>query len=252
MSLLRHRLRAESALTPALEPVPGNQHTCITRLDSTACSASCRAGRQRMGKGECSVGNGVGWRAELDFSGETHHRKAGLILQKTYFLCQIACNFMTHHQGQMTTFIKYSLNPECSHTQNSNSWRIHPLDLLLQLFLPFCLSTGKVMLKSIYFLMSPLSRSAQLMQGFLKQVESVWWIKCEHSGNSTPTRPQGLAPESVCDIGYKQLYTPSVLCIFLYLLTKLSIFKEKWRNKKSPFFAIAPHGKYHLSRPNCF
>lgn len=96
--------------------------------------------------------------------------------------------------------------------KTATSWRIHPLDLLLQLFLPFCLSNGKVMLKSIYFLMSPLSRSAQLMQGFLKQVESAWWIKCEHSGNTTPTRLQGLALESVCDIGYKQLYTPSVLC----------------------------------------
>lgn len=66
------------------------------------------------------MGNGVGWRAELDFSGETHHHKSGLILKKTYFLCQIACNFMTHHQGQMTIFIKYSLNPECSYTQKSN------------------------------------------------------------------------------------------------------------------------------------
>lgn len=67
------------------------------------------------------------------------------------------------------------------------------------------------------------------MQGFLKQVESLWWIKREYSGNSAPVRVQGLALKWACDIGKKQLSTPSVLCrgVFRYLLTKLLIFKEK-------------------------
>lgn len=94
------------------------------------------------------------------------------------------------------------------------------------------------------------------MQGALKQVESVWWIKRKYSGNSAPVRLQGLALKWVCDIGKKQLSTPSVLCrgVFLYLRTKLSISKEKWRNKKKKksLFPVAPHDKFHSPHPNCF
>jgi len=68
------------------------------------------------------MGNGVRWGAELKYSDEEtqHHRKSGLIWKKTCFFRHIACNFMTHHWGQMPIFLKYSLNPVCSHTQNSN------------------------------------------------------------------------------------------------------------------------------------
>ena len=124
MSLLRERRRTESALIPTLGPVLGNQHACATRPTSTARAASCHACRQRMGKGDESTpwGIGSGGRAELDYYDEEtqHHSKSSLIHKKTCFFCQIACNFMTHHQGQMPIFLNYSLNPVCSHTQNSN------------------------------------------------------------------------------------------------------------------------------------
>lgn len=33
--------------------------------------------------------------------------------------CQIACNFMMHHQGQTPTFLQHSLNPARSHAPSS-------------------------------------------------------------------------------------------------------------------------------------
>lgn len=243
MSLLRKRLRAEPALIPALGPVPGNQHTCVTWPNSTAHSASCPAGRQRMGRGDESALWGMGSGGGLSWTSMEKHIIASLASYSRKLIFSAKLPVTSWHiikdKWQYLSSTLWIQNVATHKT--ATSWRAHPLDLLLQLFLPFCLSNGKVMLKSIYFLMPPpLSRSAQLMQGFLKQVESMWWIKCEHSGNSAPTRLQSLALESVCDTGYKQLYTPSVLCrgVFLYLLTKLSIFKEKWRNKRNVPFLL--------------
>ena len=236
MSLLRKRLRTESALTPAL--------ACAIWPTSTARAASCPACRQRLGKGDESTlwgmgsGGGLSWSTPMKkhniiespaWYGRKHVSSATLPVT-SWHITGDKCQYFSS-----THWIQYVATHK-----TATSWRVHPLHLLLQFLLPFCLSMAsdrQVTVKSFYLLMSPPSRSAQLMQGFLKQVESVWWIKHEYSGNSAPVRLKGLALKWVCDIGKKQLSTSSVLCrgIFLHLLTKLLIFKKKQRKKNVPF-----------------
>lgn len=93
MSLLRERLRTESALirvSAALGPVLGNQHVCATRPTSTARAVSCPAGRQKMGKGGESTlwgtgsGGGLSWTKNYNEEAQ-HHSKSSLIHNKTFF-----------------------------------------------------------------------------------------------------------------------------------------------------------------------
>lgn len=159
MSLLRARLRTESALIPALGPVLGNPHTCATRPASTARAASCPACRQRMGKGDEGTlwGMGSGGGAELDSTTKKRNIVASLAwyIRKPVFSAKLPVTSWHIIGDKCQYFSSTHLIQYAATHKTATSWRVHPLDSLLQLLLPFCLSTAssrKVTAKSLLYL----------------------------------------------------------------------------------------------------